>query len=98
LRHPYGGCVYTARGDNAVYALGESVTICYTVTQPMYVRIVVQRPDGSSSVALDAYDHGTGGCLAPLATGLPPGQRTVTMYAGLDAANAQVSGTTYSVQ
>ncbi len=76
------GCVWTARDDYLTYTVGEPVVYCYTVTQPMYVRIVAQRPDGSVTTITDHFDPGTGACIGPYQASFPLGLRTISMYGG----------------
>jgi hypothetical protein len=79
---PIGGCVWTAKADYESYGIGETVVYCYSVTQPMYVRIVAFRPDGSSVSVADRFDSGTGACIGPYQASVPYGLRSVSMYGG----------------
>ncbi len=76
------GCVWTLKGDNASYALGETVEYCYSVSQPMNVRIATTRPDGTQVVVVNGFDNGSGACVGPYVAGLPLGWRTVDMFGG----------------
>ncbi|HLF78855.1 MAG TPA: hypothetical protein VJB57_15355 [Dehalococcoidia bacterium] len=71
------GCIWT---DRANYGVGQQVVYCYRVSQPMYINIVVSKPDGSQVGVVQGYDDGRGDCIYNLYTGLPVGTRTVYMY------------------
>jgi len=47
--------------DRRQYRIGDTIRICYTVSQPGYIRIVDTSSDGRSQVLLSGTD-GTGGC------------------------------------
>jgi hypothetical protein len=70
-------CVWT---DRATYGVGQQVVYCYRVSQPMYINIVVTKPDGSQVGVVQGYDDGRGDCIYNLYTGLPLGTRTIYMY------------------
>ena len=89
------GCVTTTQ---AVYAIGQTVTFCYSVSQPLFVRIEVRRPNGTNFSAVNGFDDGTGGCVASGAAGFPLGVRTVSMFGGLQSANQLLDQAQYSVQ
>jgi hypothetical protein len=81
---PVGGCVWTAKADFGVYETGESVVYCYSISQPMQVRIIAFRPDGSTISIADRFDTGAGACIGPYQAALPRGLRSVAMYGGPD--------------
>jgi hypothetical protein len=71
------GCVWT---DRTHYGIGQQVVYCYRVSQPMYINIVVTKPDGIQVGVVQGYDDGRGDCIYNLYTGAPSGVRTVRMY------------------
>lgn len=104
---PAQGCVWTTRGEGATYSLGEYVTYCYWVNQPMMVSISATRPDGSTVQVLPpVWDDGTGGCaffgnwagFQPAQAGPPVGPRTAYLSGGLQYASQQLDTTTFTVQ
>lgn len=48
--------------DRTTYAIGDSGTYCYTVSQAGHVRVTDIRSDGTSHVLIDGVDDGTGDC------------------------------------
>jgi hypothetical protein len=93
-----GGCVTLGKGEGSVYFVGEPIVFCYAVTQPMFVRIVAFRPDGSSYVVVNGFDDGRGDCLSPGAGGFPLGTRTVFIYGGLQSTSQLLDQTAFSVR
>src|SRR5439155_26807137 len=89
-----GGCVTV----DPFLRFGEPVVVCYSVTQPMFVRIVVFRPDGTSYEVVDGFDDGRGDCLSPGRAGFPHGTRTVFMYGGLQSASQLFEQTSFTVR
>jgi hypothetical protein len=89
-----GGCVIVS----PFLRVGEPVVFCYSVTQPMFVRIVVFKPDGTSYEVVNGFDDGRGDCLSPGAAGLPRGTRTVFMYGGLQSASQLFDQTSFTVR
>jgi hypothetical protein len=78
------------KGENSSYVVGEQVTICYWVNQPMYVQVTTQRPDGTIVNAFaPGNDDGNGNCVLGV-TGVPAGQRTTRLY----GPNSQLLDTT----
>jgi hypothetical protein len=74
-----GGCLWQAKGDYGSYNLGESVYYCYSINQPMDLRIVAHKPDGSSTTLLAGFTDASGWCLPALVAGAPPGPRNVDL-------------------
>lgn len=74
------GCVWNERADYGVYDIGEHVNYCYYVTRPSDVRVLVDKPDGTSLVVVDGYVNATGACLGPFQAWYPEGLRTVRLY------------------
>jgi hypothetical protein len=75
------GCIWTARQDFATYAVGETVTYCYFVSQPGHIRVLVEKPDGILLV-MDAVVAAASGCVGPFQANLPEGIRSVKMFDG----------------
>jgi hypothetical protein len=82
--NPYepAGCVWTGKADYDWYSVSEAVVYCYSVSQPMHVRIVAFKPDGSVVVVAERFDPGSGGCIGPFQAFFPLGWRTVSLYGG----------------
>jgi hypothetical protein len=89
-----GGCVTV----DPFLRFGAPVVFCYSVTQPMFVRIVVFKPDGTSYEVVDGFDDGRGDCVSPGAAGFPPGPRSVFMYGGLQSASQLFDQTSFTVR
>jgi len=84
--------------NKPVYFIGEQLTVCYTVSQPMWVNIVGTRPNGSTYAVVTGYDDGTGGCVSPGPVGFPFGTRTLTMYGGVYSASQVLDTAQFTVQ
>jgi hypothetical protein len=82
------GCVWVLRGEGSSYRIGEQVTICYWVSEPMHVLIRSQTPAGFAPDVVNGNDDGRGNCVnvnaqgQPLVVGQPAGQRTTRLYTG----------------
>jgi hypothetical protein len=48
--------------DKLFYRVGELLQLCYTVSQPLYIRITDFTPDGQSRVLIEGMDDGRGDC------------------------------------
>jgi hypothetical protein len=69
----------TITTDKPTYNLGENIEICYTVSRPGDIRIVVTRPGLGSQTLLERPDDGTGDCFLREATGVGPRTLTITL-------------------
>lgn len=65
------------------FRIGDPVTICYSVSRPVYVKILACRENQSCMTVLKGQDDGTGDCL-PWTVGSPAGQRTLRVEAWED--------------
>jgi hypothetical protein len=105
---PPAGCVWTQKGEGTTYALGELVTYCYYVNEPMWVHIVATLPNGQQLQILPwVWDDGTGGCayatnpyfeFRPRPAGQPLGQRVAYLYGGQYAPGQLLDTATFTVQ
>jgi hypothetical protein len=72
------GCVWVTKGEGATYSIGEPITVCYWVSQPMYVQVTNKTPNGTN-IIVNGNDDGRGNCVTST-VGSPAGQRTTTLY------------------
>lgn len=72
--------------EGDVFAAGDTLTICYTVSDEMFVDIEVVAPSGARSDAFSAFDPGEGGCFDwATAEGAEPGEYAVEITGALGA-------------
>jgi len=79
---PGGGTnvnIWVDKGEGGRYHVGDSIRVCYSVSQPMYVQIIDYMSDGQQNNLRSGYDDGRGGCF--LAQVTPPrGREHITIY------------------
>jgi len=71
--------IWVDKGKGATYCVGDSITICYSVSRPIYIRIWAITSQGSW-VITEGYDDGTGDCFYGT-IGLPTGKHTYRIEA-----------------
>jgi hypothetical protein len=81
--------------DRTQYQVGDTVQLCYTISQPGHVHVAIALPDGSASVVLDQDETGNG-CIASPA-GLPTGTHRATLSFSQNGQFVTSASTTYTV-
>jgi hypothetical protein len=74
----YGVQIWTDRGENGRYDVGDPIRVCYSVSMPMYVQIVDMQSNGQHML-LQGYDDGRGDCINAYITP-PRGRESITIY------------------
>ena len=54
--------IWVDKGEGATYCIDEPITICYSVSKPIWIQIWVITSEGAR-IILEGYDDGTGDCL-----------------------------------
>ena len=80
----FTACVTTAKDDFGSYQVSETVFYCFAINQPMNVRIVTTKPDGSQLLVFNDFFDGAGACIGPYQANVPLGLRTVDLFGGPD--------------
>lgn len=79
--------IWTNRGDGASYFINEAITVCYSVSAPMYIRIVDILANGSQQTFLQGNDDGRGDCL-PAQVTPPSGLERLVIYGASGASDS----------
>ncbi len=77
----FAACVTTAKDDFGSYQVSETVFYCFASNQPMNVRIVATKPDGSQLLVFNGFFDGAGACLVLI-------RRTSLSACGLSTSSA----------
>jgi hypothetical protein len=80
----FAACVTTAKDDFGSYQVSETVFYCFAINQPMNVRVVTTKPDGSQLLVFNGFFEGAGACIGPYQANVPLGLRTVDLFGGPD--------------
>ena len=71
--------IWVNKGEGANYCIDEPITLCYSVSQPIYVQLWVITSEGAR-IILEGYDDGTGDCIYAT-IGPPTGTHTYRIKA-----------------
>lgn len=77
------------RGDGGIYRVGDPLTMCYSVSLPVYVRFLVCPEGEACRIATQGNDDGRGDCI-PGRVGGSPGRRRLVAQALSGGAGSSV--------
>ena len=85
--------IWTDRGEGSSYFINEAIRVCYSVSAPMYIRILDILANGSQQVLLQGNDDGRGDCI-PARVTPPTGLERIIIY----GANGSSDSTSFYVR